>query len=52
MVHTLGQDEDGDYVPYSVMKSVYAAICWDAWKQRKYNGKPSAESVFKKYWNC
>ena len=52
MVHTLGMDEDGDYVPCSVKKSVYAAICWDAWKQKKYKGQQKAQSVYRKFWNC
>lgn len=45
MVYTLGIDEDGDYVPLSVAKSLYAAKCWDAWKLVKYKGQPKAPSV-------
>ena len=52
MVHTLGIDADGDYIPCSVKKTLYAAQCWDAWKQVKYNGKSKAESVVRLYWNC
>ncbi len=52
MVHILGMDEDGDYIPCSVKKSVYAALCWNAWKLKKYNGKPKALSVVIKFWNC
>ena len=48
----LVKDEDGDYIPRSVAKTLYAAKCWDAWKQMKYNGKPKAESAVKKFWNC
>jgi hypothetical protein len=50
MTHTLGLDEDGDYVPCSVKKSLYAAQCWDAWKLRKHNGNQKALSVVKLYW--
>ncbi len=52
MVFMLVKDEDGDYIPRSVAKTLYAAKCWDAWKQMKYNGKPKAESVVRKFWNC
>jgi hypothetical protein len=52
MVHTLGLDADGDYVPCSVKKSLYAAQCWDTWKQQKYNQSPKAQSVVTLYWNC
>lgn len=48
----LVKDEDGDYIPCSVAKTLYAAKCWDAWKQLKYNGKPKAESAVKKFWSC
>jgi hypothetical protein len=48
----LGQDEDGDYIPCSVAKTLYAAKCWDAWKQIKYKGNAKAESVVKKFWDC
>ena len=52
MVHTLEQDEDGDYVPCSVKKTLYAAKCWDTWKHIKYNGQQKAVSVVLKFWNC
>jgi hypothetical protein len=52
MVHTLEQDEDGDYVPCSVKKTLYAAQCWDTWKKIKYKGQQKAVSVVIKFWNC
>lgn len=51
MPHTLGMDEDGDYIPCSVLKSLYAATCWDAWKNQKYNGNSKALSVVYLYWS-
>ena len=50
MPHTLGIDEDGDYIPSSVKKSLYAAKCWDAWKLQKYNGNAKAPSAVKVFW--
>jgi hypothetical protein len=51
MVFTLGQDEDGDYVPCSVKNTLYAARCWDAWKKTKYGEKQKGLSVVLLYWN-
>lgn len=50
MTHTLIKDEDGDYIPCSVQRTMYAAKCWDLWKQIKYNGKSNAQSVVIRYW--
>lgn len=51
MTHTLGLDLDGDYVPCSVQKTLYAAECWDQWKIQKYRGLQKAPSVVKQYWS-
>ena len=51
MPHTLGMDEDGDYIPCSVKRTLYAAVCWDAWKLTKYQGNPKASSVVNLFWS-
>lgn len=42
-------DEDGDYPPYSIIRSYYAAKCWDAWKMIKHKGASKAQSALEKY---
>ncbi len=38
-------DEDGDIPPCSIVRSYYAAKCWDQWKLKKHNGNPKATSA-------
>jgi hypothetical protein len=49
MVHTLPQDEDGDYPPSSIQHSLYAAQQWDAWKRRTYGETAKALSAVARF---
>ena len=49
MTPKLMPDEDGDVPPCSVMHSYKSAKEWDAYKQKKYQGKQKAISVVKQF---